>query len=91
MSISDQLDDTNQIDILQLRQMLLDKGFSVSHSSLSHYVKLGKIPGFNKLSMDEYKGLRWSKDKWYISIEDAKIFIKSFDYFGVKNGGKNGK
>lgn len=62
------------LDITQLRELLIEKGFSISHSNLAYYVTKGNIKGF-------YKVKEYTKYKWYISIEDANEFVRSFKDF----------
>lgn len=62
-------------DILELTEMLRENGFSVSHSYMERHVRLGNIPGFYKVKVSH-------RYKWYIRLEDAKEFVKSFNYFG---------
>lgn len=63
------------VDILKMRDMLLEKGFSVSQSYVEKYVRSNMIPGFYKIKVG-------NNYNWYISLQDAKKFVKSFDYFG---------
>lgn len=65
-----------ELDICDLRDLLLDKGYKISHSFLSNQVALGKIKGFYKLPVSY--GLKY---KWYISMEDAMEFVQSFSQF----------
>jgi len=64
-------------DIGEFMDMLKESGFSVSRSYIYRYIKLGKIPYFYKVKIGGHTG-----DKYFIRLEDAKKFIKSFDYFG---------
>lgn len=67
----------NNIDIEDIKDMLISKGFSVSHSYVEKYVRLNMIPGFYRFKVG-------TKYKWFISKEDANKFVKSFNYFKEK-------